>query len=277
MNPGFVHNLSFDEYLAVPALSGSTIVNMRRSPLYYKHCWDNPQPETPAQKLGTAAHLAALEPTRLNQIAVWGRGEGENVRRGKVWDAFEEAHAGKMILTASEYDSMYGIARAVHSYAPAHKLLCQPGPIELSMFWTDKVSGRKFKGRIDKVIPRKHTILDLKSTRSATPYKFGGQAYSLGYHIKAYLYCSGYEAITGHKAMFKWLAIESKPPHECAVYRATPDILLQGAEDLDVLLKKLSECESSNEWPPDMTEESDLILPPYAYTSTDDLADFEDD
>lgn len=274
MKDGLYYDMLFEDYAKIDAINGSSIVHMRRSPMYYRHCLDNPQPPTPAKVQGTATHRLILEPTRVGDFAVWGEGEGENVRRGKVWDAFKVAHASKMIVTADERDTMVAQMVALYKNPTARKYLAAPGPTEVSMVWTDKATGRRFKGRVDKLHEKGRTIVDLKTTRDCTPYRFGGQAYSLGYHIKAALYWLGYRALTGNEPHFKFVAVESKPPYESAVYRAHPDIISQGMEDLDGLLKTLAECEASGTWPAAQQEEADLTLPTRAYTDpTDDLSE----
>ena len=40
MKDGFYLDMSFEEYAAIDALNGSSIVNMRRSPMYYRHAKD---------------------------------------------------------------------------------------------------------------------------------------------------------------------------------------------------------------------------------------------
>src|ERR1017187_1777537 len=69
---GFVERMPFEEYLAVDALSGSSLMPMRRSPLTFVWNRDNPQAPTDAMKLGTVIHTAILEPPLLGKIAVWG-------------------------------------------------------------------------------------------------------------------------------------------------------------------------------------------------------------
>jgi hypothetical protein len=63
--------------------------------------------------------------------------------------------------------------------------------------------------------------------------------------------------------------IESKAPHESAVYNITSDILLQGLEELDALQKTLTMCEETNTWPPSQPEESDLVMPNWATVDSD--------
>lgn len=268
---GLYYNMSFEEYASIPALNGSALVHMRRSPMYFRYKMDNPEPPTPAMVLGTATHRLILEPDRVGDFAVWGLLEEEKVRRGKVWDSFCELNKGAMIVTVAERDAMVGMAAGARRNLPILKYANAKGRTEVSMFWTE--NGRRFKGRIDKLLDGRHTICDLKTTRSCQRHAFGSQSYKLGYHIKMGLYWRGYRALTGHDPHMKLLAIESKAPHESAVYRITSDVLLQGLEDADALIKTLAECEATNRWPAEQEEETDLQLPIWA-TTTENTEDF---
>jgi PDDEXK-like domain of unknown function (DUF3799) len=277
---GIFEGLSWDEYDAVDALSGSALMPMRRSPLSYIWRKDNPQPPTDAMKLGTVIHTAILEPPLLGKIAVWGLIEEQKVRRGKVWDAFQEANKDLIILTKAEQAAVADAVDGAYDTPVARGYLAEAGPTEVSMFWVDKATGVYFKGRIDKLIRTKNTatILDLKKTRNCSPRRFGAQAFALAYHAKAAIYVSGYQQLTGIRPKFKWLALEAKAPNECAVYRATPDVLILGGELVDSLVKRLLECQKADFWPPEMEEESDLLLPAYAYEDdAESLSEFEND
>ena len=272
---GAYENMPFSRYAAIPALNGSSLVNMRRSPMYYKFLRDNPQPTTPAMFLGTIVHRLILEPDRVGDIAVWGLKEEEKVRRGKVWESFKEANPGKILVTEGESEKMVGMAVAVRKYLPIRKYADAKGPSELSLVWTDKTTGRRFKARVDKWIPSLRTVFDLKSTRSCQPRRFGAQAYQLGYHIKMAIQWLGVKALLEVEPHLKLGALESEQPHESAVYRITKDVLLQGLEEMDVLVRTLTECERKNHWPAEMEEESDLILPTWATDKAEeDLSEF---
>ncbi len=271
---GFYEGMDFDGYAGIDALNGSSLLHMRRSPMKYRHEKDHPSPPTPAMILGTATHRMILEPDRVNDFSVWGEGEDQNVRRGKVWDAFKAANADRMIITAAERDAMVGMAVGARRNLPIMKYANAKGKCEVSMFWKDSTSGRLYKGRIDKIIDG-HLIPDLKTTRDCRPYKFGAQAYQLGYHIKMAMYWSGYKAITGYEPKMRLLAIESKPPHESAVYRVTKDVLVQGLEEWQQLEQQLAECEKNDDWPAAEQEETDLVLPTWATEKIDeDLSEF---
>lgn len=274
MKDGFVEGMSYAEYAAVDALNFSRLKPMMRSPLAYKWALDNPQEDTAATLLGTWIHRMILEPNRLGEFVVWGDLEEQKVRRGRVWDEFCAVQDGNEIITANERDQMVGVSVAVRQSALAGKYLKDKGPTEVSMFWHND-SGRACKGRIDKLIPAKHTMVNLKTTRSSQPNQFGAQAYKLGYYMHEAFYWDGYRLLTGTAPKQKLIAFESKAPYEGAVYRIPTDVRIQGLEDLQTLLDRLAFCEKHNTWPPEMEEESDLILPSYAISEESDLVETE--
>lgn len=260
-------SLPFDEYLALDALSISRLKVLQESPLKFQHALTAERKETSSMALGSAAHLAILEPRRAEQdLIVWTGG-----RRGKEWDAFKAAYADKVILTMDESDQVDGMRRSVRSYAPAMRYLAA-GDAEVSMLWTDAITGRACRGRIDwlTTLDGRPVIVDLKTTKSAKPFMFGGQAAKLGYHLQAAYYQDGLEAITGERAAVIIVAVESAAPFEPAVFRVPDDVLEQGREEYRQLLTRLAECEESNHWPPALETESELTLPTWAFGSEDD-------
>ncbi len=273
-NIGIFPGVPFEAYQKIDAVNGSSLVHMRRSPMYYKFMRDNPQPPTPAMILGTATHRLILEPERVGDFAIWGLLEEEKVRRGHVWENFKRLNAGAdMIVTVAERDAMVGMAVAARKNVPIMKYASAKGTTEVSMVWRDSQTGRLMKGRVDKILDN-GTLCDLKTTRDCHSRRFAGQSYALGYHIKMAIYANGYQTLTGHLPKMKLLAVESKAPHESAVYRVTPDVLIQGWEELQELLITLKQCEDANAWPAAHDEETDLLLPAWLGHDEVSLDDF---
>jgi hypothetical protein len=273
---GFYYDIPFADYAAVDALNASKIVQMRRSPMYYRWALTHPSPETAATMLGTLIHRMVLEPSVINDIAVWKPEEKMKVRNGHKWDAYKEANVGKTILTEKEYEQVLETSACALSHQPIARYANAEGPTEVSMFWRHPVTGRRMKARIDKLIPESHTIFDLKSTYDCQSYRFGSISYRLGYHIKIAHYAQGYETLTGVRPTCRIGAIESNAPHESTVYRITEDVLKQGWEELENLVGRITECENreaelrkkkmpvSHAWPAEVVEETDLMLPTWA-------------
>lgn len=274
MKTGFYYDMPFEEYAKIDALNGSSLVKMMRSPMHYRHHKLHPETPTREMVLGTAAHRMILEPDTVGDFAVYGLNESENVRRGKVWDAFQEANQGKFLVNEKEMAAMVGISVAVRRSKSAMKYLGEKGPTEVVMVWRDG-DGRLWKGRVDKIIDRQHIIPDLKTTNDCRPFRFGARSYAMGYHIKMAIYSFGYYTLTKVQPKLRMIAIEQDQPHESAVYRIPPDVLIQGSEELQNLVQQLTACEKSGIWPGAVEDETDLALPAYAMTSAEDLAEFE--
>ena len=274
MKDYMVESMPFEEYQAEDGLNGSSLLHLRRSPMSYRFNYDNPQPPSPAMVLGTATHRLILEPERVGDFAVWGTEPDQKVRNGSVWVAFQAANFDKMIVTKKERDDMVGMATGARKNLPIRKYADGKGRTEVSMFWTDPGSGRRFKGRVDKILDSGDVVFDLKTCRDCHPRMFGAQSYKLGYHIKMAMYWLGYKQITGNEPKMRIGAIDSKAPYESATYRVTKDVILQGFEEMDELLKILRECEETDTWPAQYTEETDLMIPAWALTEQSDLTEF---
>jgi hypothetical protein len=271
---GFHDAVDFEDYSSINAHNGSSIVHMTRSPLHYRWQKDHPEPPTPAKILGTISHRMILEPDRIGDFVVWGEKPDQKVRLGKAWDAFKDEHDGKTIITRKERDAMVQIAVAVRRN-PTIAGLLKDGRSEVSMVWKDTELGHLCKGRVD-YLRADPLIIDLKTARDARPFQFGNQAYKLGYHIKLAMYQQGYFALTGEITRVKIIAVENKPPYDCAIYNVPPEILTQGQDDYVRLMRRIHECEESGNWPGAVEDEMDLSLPSYAFPETsDDLADLE--
>lgn len=263
-------NIPFTDYLKLPGLSASALKQLVRSPLNYKWNLDNPTEPSAAMALGSAAHTAILEPAKLKtDYILWDGG----TRRGKAWDEFKASNAAKTILTADEFEDIKGMRRSVVNYDPAARYL-KAGQAEMTMQWTDL--GRAFRGRVDWIteIDGRAVLVDLKTTQDARPFKFGADAFRLGYHIQFALYCDGYAALTGEMPRFVVIAVESKAPFEPAVFEVPDAVIERGREEYQNLVELLTECEKTNHWPPACETEQLLALPSYAYEQEDnDITD----
>jgi hypothetical protein len=172
---------------------------------------------------------------------------------------------------------MIGMAQAVRKSALAMRYL-DGGHSEISCVWRDKKFNRDCKGRFDKVIiiGGKPYIVDLKTTRSCNPFRFGNEAYRLGYPIQLYMYQEGYRLITGEIPTMIEIAVENNPPHELAVFSINDDVLWAGQQQYERSMKMLAESERTGVWPPANESILDLSLPAHAYGSDADEYNFTD-
>lgn len=268
--PGLTAGIPFDQYLQLPGDSSSSLKKLMRSPWAYKWAKDHPEDDgaSKSKDMGTAAHTAILEPHRLKtDFMLWEGGE----RRGKAWTDFKDAYADRQILTLSEFADLKAMHSAVRSYEPAARYL-REGVAEVTIQWVDPVTKRKMRGRIDWLtyVDGQWVLVDLKSTRSSNPRKFGSDAYKMGYHIQFSMYVDGFHALLGETPRFVVIAFENKSPFEPAVFDVPGEVLERGHSHYQGLLDTLQRCEATNTWPPALQDEIPLQLPAWAMEDADE-------
>jgi hypothetical protein len=263
----------FDEYKAVPALNISALKELKRSPLHYRHALTHPRTTKP-MTLGTAAHVATLEPERFSRdYAIWSRRTESGrmaPRAGKLWEAFaaEAAAEGRQVLTEDECSTALAIAAAVRSDPVAAKYL-EAGDPEVTLRW--QFGDRPCKGRVDwlTTMDGEPVIVGLKTARDCRHFIFASAAAKLGYPEQWAWYFNGYQAITGRDARMVEIVVESEPPHAAIAYVITEDVLAQGRDNYLNLMRQLEECERRDEWPGPAQTELVLSMPSWFYGGAD--------
>ena len=252
--------MSAADYHAIDAASASRLKTLWRStPMHLRHEMDATRTETPAMRIGTLAHLAALEPDEWQSSVVVMPPVDRRTKAGKEEAAaFEEANAGLSIVSLHEHYTASRIAEAVSGLLPA-------GQSEVSIIARDPVLSAYIKARIDRVPDGSSLIMDLKTCRDASPRGFQRDSYNLGYHIQAALYLDLWNAVCGssdRRDGFAFVAVESEAPHAAAVYECSADFLDAGRRDYMAALETYAKCKQSGEWPG--YTNSTLNLPAYA-------------
>lgn len=271
-----------DRYDVIERVNFSTLKWMKKCPKKYRHHSVKAPKDTPAMKMGRVSHVAALEPERFRaSIAVW---DGPR-REGKDWDDFRLRHAGKELLTVDEHETCLAISKAIEGEPEARRYLTNGGS-EVTMLWKHPVSvetsAGKFeiaeiecKGRID--FDSQDAIVDLKTTRDASPEEFGKQANSLGYFTQAAWYVDGYAFASGGIVKpYVIVAVENTEPYVVQVYELTKEDLQLGRIEYRAWLDKLAFCRAHNFWPGYSHDGKALVLQRPAWArSQDDLSDLD--
>lgn len=264
------------EYHAMPGVSITRLKELKRSPMHYRYLLEHPK-ESPALTLGVASHCSVLEPERFSrEFAIWDkRTEGGAMaqRRGKDWEAFKAEHSDHTIITQDDSETAKSISAAVRGDICAMKYLATGDP-EVTMSW--ELDGLACRGRADWLtsIAGQPHLVGLKTARDCRPFIFGSAAAKLGYHLQWAFYYDGYLTLTGEKPRMIEIVVESAAPHAVAVYFIPDDIIEQGREEYQDLLKLLAECEASNHWPGPASVEQALTLPSWVYgEDIDDVAE----
>lgn len=256
-------SLTREQYDAATGINWSALKHMGRSPAHYQQAQATPMEDTDALRLGRCVSMAVFEPDIFGaRVAVWDGGR----RAGKEWQAFCQANAGREILTEEQYAQCIAIQRAVGTDPTASKWI-REGRGEVSAQWIHTVAGRQVlcKGRLDCVAPP--TILDLKTTRDASPEAFGRQSWGLEYHAQAAWYVDGWELATGKRLPYALVAVEKEAPWAVQVYTVPEHVLEIGRQRYRDLLRRLVQCKADNQWPGYSTGPLELTVPRWAGVS----------
>lgn len=262
-----------EEYEAIDAVNWSTLKHMGKSGEHYLHNLNNKGEDSDARQRGRVLHFAVFEPERLTrEVVVY-----PERRAGKEWQAFEAKHAGKEIITSRMDEAVKRIGARARSHPMAARYLAG-GKGEHTVTWTHRSPGIEghlagwemaCKGRLD-FVADVGAIVDLKSTRDASPTGFGREAARYEYHAQLAFYRDGYEAMTGVRLPVIIVAIEAAAPYVVQVYRLDDELLDLGRERYELLLSQLRICREENRWGGYAEAEIALELPRWARPLDDD-------
>ena len=242
-------------YHAHAAVSKSHLDLIARSPLHYWSRYLDPNrvaPEpSPQMRLGTALHTHVLELSRWDQeIAVAPQCDRRTKAGKEAFASFEADAAGKTVITSDDAEVVMAMGRSVMRHPGAAMLLGLPGKAETTHMWTDATYGVECKCRPDYLTDDGSIMVDLKTTRDASPRGFRRSIADYRYHVQAGWYLHGVEQATGKRPdQFIFICVESTAPYACAAYAADAEMIERGYQRAMEDLGKLAVCKAADSWP----------------------------
>lgn len=246
--PGLHHDLPADQYHALEAMSASGAKKMLQSPAHYKVMRDMPSEPTEAMRIGTAVHTLILEPHRaaeLVEMPAFNRRTKDGKAEAEAWLA---ANAGRQAFDAETLDRIYSAAAAVRRrHAGAIELLSDGRP-EVSALWIDAKYQVPCKSRFD-WLRSDSAIVDLKTTKDASPDGFKRTIGAFQYHLQAAFYWLAHEAVCDRSpAYFAFVAVETEPPFGVACYVLQEDAIRAGMRLVETALRRYREALDAGFW-----------------------------
>jgi hypothetical protein len=254
-------------YHAHPAVSKSHLDLIARSPLHYWARYLDPNrvaPEpSPQMRLGTALHTHVLELSRWDEeIAVAPQCDRRTKAGKDAFAAFEASSSGKTIITADDAAQVMAMGRAVLRHPAAAMLLGLPGKAETTHMWTDASTGLECKCRPDWLMDDGSIMVDLKTTKDASPRGFKQSIANFSYQKQAAWYLHGLEQATGRRPdQFIFICVESTAPYAVAVYAADAEMIERGHDQAMRDLAKLAVCKAADHWPSYSDQIETISLP----------------
>lgn len=275
LEKGF-HELDFDQYLKTFGASSHGLMDMRRSPKYYKWRREN-QKRTDAMTFGTLVHLIILEPDVLEKRGKVKQKVDGRTKAGKEYnEEFEASLLPTDIVLDSEQKTKLEKMRdnlLAHSFCK--EVVGRPSLKENAGFWIHERTNVFCKIRPDIAILDGDILIDVKSTVNAHPTVFQKQIYNLMYDMQAAFYLDGYRAITGRQGKFIWLCPETEGALDVACYHATDKIYGFGKVRYEKTIQNFAECFANDSWPGYASGILPLDLPGWVETAEQNLEDME--
>lgn len=255
--------MSMAEYLAAPGISSSQLRHFAtHQPIEHKAWIENPTGPTDSMRLGTAIHVALLEPDRFDPglptsaLAVWPKRrvktkEGDPT---KAWLEFqaEAAERGQEVVTGVDWEKAQAVAERVRNCVDLSML--DGAVIEEPIFWADPVTFRPLKAKLDARTDK--YVIDLKST-SKPLAQIQSAVDDYLYDLQAAMYQQAATTVDGVERDFYFLFVRSSANDdwrmsgkEPAVWcRLDPEWLEAGARRMRDALDGLDRCMRTNTWP----------------------------
>lgn len=258
--PGLYPGVDFDTYASWDAASQTILNRFHRTPAHVLHEIQTGGKTTSALELGWLTHLATFEPDRYKAEVVAAPPLDKRTKKGKqTWAELEAGNAEKLVIRFEDDQKARAMAKAVRAHPTASLFLSSRGRNEISMVWNEEIEPGvivKCKARLDRYahINEWPILGDLKSTRNASRREFEKSIFNFGYDVQAVHYLSGLETLYPIAPgdpfrRFVFMAVESEPPHLCALYELDDDSLEEGSRKRSVYLRKWVECVESGSWP----------------------------
>ena len=252
MTPG-IHTIPEREYhrriLGVASKSG--LDRLAKSPLQYKTWIEGPSWDpTPAMALGTALHMAVLEPSSFEKAYAVEPDFGDcRFKENKSKrDAWRDDNAGRRFLGWDDGIAILGMRDSLRRHPLiGHHL--ESAKAEQSLYWVDTETGIQCKARVDLWLPKLRLALDVKTTEDASLRGFTRSVASYRYDRQADFYEHGFAAVGEPVEHFVFLAVEKSPPYECALFTVDQEFLMWVHEETRRLMRTLAECVTFGRWP----------------------------
>lgn len=261
--PGHYADLSNAEYHGSFGYGSTTIKKLGDMPFakmdYQRR---NPSPPSDAMQLGSAVHVMAMEPHKIEEeIAIMPVLNLRTKEGRAAKQYFIAENESKLILTAESFAKAGLMAKSLREH-PQIGLYFEEGHAEQSVYqwynpedWDQQNDYRIMcKVRPDWIIPGHSVIFDLKTTRDAAESEFAKQIVKMGYDFSAAMYldtanrCREFLDFCQVEAFlnFVWICVENEPPYLATSYSMTDATREKGENKYHSTMRKLHQYKMSS-------------------------------
>lgn len=232
------------EYRSFPALSGSILNELAKSPSHYRAAIDAPRKESAAMALGSAAHKLILEGREAFAAAYEIADLDRRTKAGKEAAAAIEA-SGKEVLSPEDADACEKMLASVKEHPAAKRLLFSAGRSEVPVF-VSTAPGVSYKGKIDRIPTSGSVLVDLKTTKDISDWTPDGAALQMAHYLKL-VNLTGDRPYDYDGSVF--VVVETSAPYAVRCVMLDDQALESAKAKVESLWELYASCVASGEWP----------------------------
>jgi hypothetical protein len=262
---GVFYGLDAELYHAAPGLSHSMTKHLNppaRLPVYMSQ----KREPTAAMIMGTLVHQMVLEPDKpLPRIALKPEGMKFSTTEGKAW---KKDHAGLLILTQTEWDTLHGCVRSIAEHPDCRDIFGCEGKSEVSIFTPAETTRMRLmeKLRLDWV-PVGSALVDIKTVpdEGAGKEEFSKILFDQRYYTQASWYLKRWNRAMPDepKEHFVFVTVEKAPPYLVQCHTVDPEALAIGYQQNAIDESTFIDCSLGGVWPGYPTGCGMISIPKY--------------
>ena len=249
---GIFKNIDIEDYHKSQGISSSGIKLLLNSPKKYHYQYLSGlyiHKDKKAMVAGTALHLLVLEPSLFEKTFYVMKDKIDRrttVGKEAYAKALEEC-GNRKVLTLDEFNEISSMAYAVKSNKPFVNAISKNGNIEDSIYFQDEC-GALLRARPD--FYNDFLIIDIKTTRDASPEGFQRSVLEYGYHIQAAMQQDALRKTTGREYKhFCHLVVEDEAPYLTGFYRLDDYAIDLGRAEYKRGAQTYKKCLEFDDWP----------------------------
>jgi hypothetical protein len=245
------------EKLDKDGLSYSSLKSFRESPIsFIEYLTREKKPKTPSLILGSVAdEIVTNQKGFHKKIFVMPEKVSAKSNEGKaIKELYEELNQGLLVVDEETFEKGYEIAESVWKNDDSRFYLERTKRFQVPLRFKHRETGYFLRGFIDmesEEEPRDHEyfIADLKTVQVNKGHQLDWprQVINFWYNGQTGVYTMGYK--------YKWkfpsfvhIVVETSPPYNVNVFRATQDMITGAQEEIQNLLLSFKYCHENNLW-----------------------------
>lgn len=252
-------DVTWEEYRAREGISQTELNAFRNDPQVYEMVYvtgELPREKpTPDMLLGSAIDRLLLDGEESTPSVYpdecLNKNGGRISARCKAW---EESHPEQTWLTPKEHQREIGAKlrakRNVEEHDKARRILESATQRHVRLCWTDELTGLPLKCELDFAAPAL-LLGDLKvaaPTAMENPEAWARHLVGRGYDVQMAHYRQGWQALTGERLPWCWIAIRNNPAMSVEVYEPTEMFMEMADAKWRDLLFHFQETQRSGVW-----------------------------